>query len=95
MAQAGGYQSDDELTTVCLTFDVDAVSFWVETIRSASPSDISRGEFGPLVGVPRILKLLAVHDVPATFFVPAATASSFSETVGQIASAGHEARGPR
>jgi peptidoglycan/xylan/chitin deacetylase (PgdA/CDA1 family) len=76
--------------TVCLTFDVDAVSLWTSTFRSSSPSDISRGEFGPRVGVPRILDLLAHRNICATFFVPAVTARQFPELVREVADRGHE-----
>jgi len=75
---------------VCLTFDLDAVSLWTATFRSTSPSDLSRGEFGPAVAVPRILELLASRGLSATFFVPAITARQFSATIREIAAAGHE-----
>jgi peptidoglycan/xylan/chitin deacetylase (PgdA/CDA1 family) len=75
---------------VCLTFDVDAVSLWTATFRSASPSEISRGEFSANVAVPRILDLLERHDIPATFFVPAITARQFRGAIESIAAAGHE-----
>ncbi len=76
--------------SVCLTFDLDAVSLWLTTFRSQSPSAISRGEYGPLVGVPRILDLLAKHSVPATFFVPGSIAELYPQTVEAIVAAGHE-----
>jgi peptidoglycan/xylan/chitin deacetylase (PgdA/CDA1 family) len=40
--------------------------------------------------VPRILKLLAAYDLPATFFVPGHTAESFPTIVESILAAGHE-----
>jgi peptidoglycan/xylan/chitin deacetylase (PgdA/CDA1 family) len=81
---------DAHRLTVCLSFDLDAVSFWTTTLRSVSPSDISRGEFGPRTAMPRILDLLAAHGVPATFFVPAVTARQFPATVHAAVAAGHE-----
>lgn len=81
---------DARRLTVCLTFDLDAVSFWTTTLRSVSPSDISRGEFGPRTAMPRILDLLDTHGVPATFFVPAVTARQFPDAVRAAAAAGHE-----
>ena len=55
---------------VLLSFDVDN-----ETIALApgNPSigDLSRGEYGARVGLPRILEVLDRHDVPASFFIPA------------------------
>jgi peptidoglycan/xylan/chitin deacetylase (PgdA/CDA1 family) len=76
--------------TVCLTFDFDAVSLWTQSFRSTSPSDISRGEFGPRTGLPRILALLERRRLPATFFVPAITARQFPDSVHAIVAGGHE-----
>jgi peptidoglycan/xylan/chitin deacetylase (PgdA/CDA1 family) len=75
---------------ICLTFDVDGVSLWTGTFRTKSPSDVSRGEFAALAGVPRVLDLLSAHDIPATFFVPAVTAGQFRATIMSICAAGHE-----
>lgn len=74
--------------TVALTFDHDALSSPVD--RGEGPVLRSRGEFGPRVGVPRILDLLARHEIRATFFVPGHTAVTFPESVGSIVAAGHE-----
>ncbi|MGK9286938.1 polysaccharide deacetylase [Sinorhizobium meliloti] len=78
------------MTTVCLTFDFDAVSLWISTMRQTSATPISRGEYGALVGLPRVLSLLAAKDVRATFFVPAHTAAAFPSQTLQIRDAGHE-----
>jgi len=78
------------MTTVCLTFDFDALSIWLSTFKLTSPTPLSRGEYGARVGLPRVLALLARHRVPATFFVPAHTAASFPDAVRAIAGAGHE-----
>jgi peptidoglycan/xylan/chitin deacetylase (PgdA/CDA1 family) len=51
---------------------------------------MSHQAYGPLVGVPRILDLLADYPLPATFFVPGLTADRYPETVAAIAEAGHE-----
>lgn len=77
-------------TTVCLTFDFDAVSLWIGTFRLTTPTPVSRGEYGARVGVPRILRLLEKHGIPATFFVPGHTAAVFADAVGAVAGAGHE-----
>jgi peptidoglycan/xylan/chitin deacetylase (PgdA/CDA1 family) len=76
--------------TVCLTFDFDALSVWLGDDPHATPAMLSRGEYGARVGVPRILKMLAAHDLPATFFVPGHTAESFPNVVESILAAGHE-----
>ncbi len=78
------------MTTVCLTFDFDAVSIWVSSFRQTSPTPLSRGEFGAEVGIARILAMLARQRVPATFFTPAHTARSFPEKVRALVEAGHE-----
>ena len=46
--------------------------------------------FGPRVGVPRLLALLADHNLRASFFVPGFTADRYPATVDAILSAGHE-----
>jgi peptidoglycan/xylan/chitin deacetylase (PgdA/CDA1 family) len=78
------------MTTVCLSFDFDGMAIWVSTFRQATPTPLSRGEYGARVGVPRILALLESCAVPATFFVPAHTAASFPDAVAAIHGAGHE-----
>jgi peptidoglycan-N-acetylglucosamine deacetylase len=78
------------MTTICLTFDFDAVSIWLSTFKQTSASPVSRGEFGPRVGVPRLLEMLARKGVKATFFVPAHTAVSFPDATRSIQQHGHE-----
>ena len=78
------------MTTVCLTFDFDAVSLWVSTFRQTSATPVSRGEFGANVGLGRVLDLLAEKGVKATFFVPAHTAASYPDQTRRILAAGHE-----
>ena len=51
---------------------------------------MSHQRYGPLVGVPRILELLADLGVPATFFVPGTVAERYPRAVERIAAAGHE-----
>jgi peptidoglycan/xylan/chitin deacetylase (PgdA/CDA1 family) len=80
----------DKPYTVCLTFDFDALSVWLGGRFSATPAMLSRGEYGARVGVPRILRLLASYDIPATFFVPGHTIDSFPEAIEAILAAGHE-----
>ena len=46
-------------STVCLTFDFDALSVWLAYDR-VTPAMLGRGEFGARVGVPRVLDLLAL-----------------------------------
>ena len=73
---------------VALTFDHDAISSDVE--KGHRPFDRSIGEFGPRVGLPRILGILAREGVPATFFVPVHTALTWPESLAAIVAGGHE-----
>lgn len=78
------------MTTACLTFDFDALSIWISTFRQTTPTPLSRGEFGGRVGMIRILDLLARHQIPATFFVPAHSAASFPHAIERMVAEGHE-----
>jgi peptidoglycan-N-acetylglucosamine deacetylase len=76
----------------CLTFDMDAeaavLTADISSISRMSP--MSHQSYGPLVGVPRILGLLARHDLRATFFIPGYSAHRYPEVVRAVAEAGHE-----
>lgn len=78
------------MTSICLTFDFDAVALWVSSFRQTTATPVSRGEYGARVGVPRILDLLERKGIAATFFVPAHTAASFPEALKAIVGRGHE-----
>ena len=75
-----------------LSFDVDAETpVLVEGRRHADNAGVmSHQAYGPLVGVPRILDLLAEYSLPATFFVPGLTAERYPQAVERILEAGHE-----
>ena len=75
-----------------LSFDVDAETpILVEGRRHADNAGVmSHQAYGPLVGVPRILEVLADYGLPATFFVPGLTADRYPQTVERILEAGHE-----
>ena len=74
---------------VCLSFDVDAMSSWINSMKSTNIPTLSRGEFGAHV-IPRILEMLRRCGVTATFFVPGHTALAFPDAVRAIVAAGHE-----
>jgi peptidoglycan-N-acetylglucosamine deacetylase len=78
--------------TAVLSFDVDAETvILVEGRRYAeNPTMMSHQAYGPTVGVPRILSLLAEYGVPATFFVPGYTADRYPGAVERILEAGQE-----
>jgi peptidoglycan/xylan/chitin deacetylase (PgdA/CDA1 family) len=76
-------------STICLTFDFDALSVWYG-YENTTPAMLARGEYGARVGVPRLLNLLAEQQLPATFFIPGHTIESFPEMVEAILQADHE-----
>ncbi len=73
-----------------LTFDFDSASVWMESFGKKSPVYVSRGEYGSVVGVPRILALLDKYNLKTTFFVPGHTADTYPEAVKEIIAHGHE-----
>src|SRR6478752_4462855 len=75
---------------VSLTFDLDAEAGWIGTGRPYGRrlSALSEGRFGVVRGTPRLLDLLAQHQIQATFFVPGYTASLYPDTVRAIVAAG-------
>jgi peptidoglycan/xylan/chitin deacetylase (PgdA/CDA1 family) len=74
---------------VCLTFDFDAISGWIAR-GMTSPSPISRGEFGPHVGAPRILDLLERHGIRSSWYIPGHTLETYPDACRRVADAGHE-----
>ncbi len=75
-----------------LSFDVDAESpILAEGRRYAGHAmAMTHQAFGPRVGVPRLLALLAEYRLKATFFIPGLTADRYPETVEAVLAAGHE-----
>lgn len=75
-----------------LCFDVDGET----TALSENPelarrrTLMSQCEYGPKIGVPRLLGLLKHLEVPATFFVPAYIAERHPKMVEAIVAGGHE-----
>jgi peptidoglycan-N-acetylglucosamine deacetylase len=80
------------LIEAILSFDVDAETpILVEGRRYADNAGVmSHQAYGPIVGLPRILDLLADYSLPATFFVPGLTAERYPQAVERILEAGHE-----
>ena len=68
---------------VALSFDLDSETGFLRS-GLTSPQPLSRGEYGPRVGVPRILRLLETQSVPATFFIPAVSGQLHPEAVDAI-----------
>lgn len=80
----------DTTPTICIGFDFDAICVWPGSFGLTGATAISRGEFGPRVAMPRILRLLERENVKATFFTPGHTVESFPEVCAAIVEAGHE-----
>lgn len=74
---------------VCLTFDFDAISGFIARGQT-SPSWISRGEYGPRVGAPRLLALLKKYGIRSTWFIPGHTIETFPQACEKVVTAGHE-----
>jgi len=74
------------------TFDVDAESaaLAIDPTSGRRMSVMSHQAYGPLVGVPRLLRMLERHGVRSTFFVPGFTALRHPGVVRDIVAAGHE-----
>lgn len=74
---------------VALSFDSDHES---NELRDGGGSigRLSWGQYGNRVAVPRILDLLARHDVKASFFVPAVIARLYPDEQQRIVGEGHE-----
>ena len=80
--------SEPPRLTIALTFDFDAFSAQVD--RGDGPYARSTGEYGVRVGLPRVLGLLARHEIHSTFFVPGHAAATFPASVAAIVAGGHE-----
>jgi peptidoglycan/xylan/chitin deacetylase (PgdA/CDA1 family) len=81
---------DGGRVAVALSFDVDNAT----ATLSQGVLDyevISRGEYGAVDGLPRILRLLDKHQLPASFFIPAVSAALHPQMIKDIqASNRHE-----
>lgn len=81
---------------VMLTFDVDAETLWTagdatdSSVNHLRPTLMSQASYGPLVAIPRILKMLNDYDIKSTFFIPGATVVKYPEMVAEINRCGHE-----
>jgi peptidoglycan/xylan/chitin deacetylase (PgdA/CDA1 family) len=81
----------DARVAVGLSFDVDNASAALST-GNLDYEILSRGEYGAVDGLPRILRTVERHQVPSSFFIPAVSALLHPHMVKDIqASAlGHE-----
>ncbi len=77
---------------VTLSFDLDAETLWWDDPEAMTGpvGPVSQGAYGPGVALPKILGLLARHQLKATFFVPSWVAERYPEAIRAIAAGGHE-----
>lgn len=75
-----------------LGFDMDAedVALTTDPASRHRLSVMSHQAYGPVTGVPRILDLLARHDLTATFFCPGYTAERYPDLLRRVRDDGHE-----
>lgn len=68
---------------VALSFDIDNST---PTLARAVPGSepMSRGQYGAIDGLPRILRVLDKENVPASFFIPAVSAALNPEMISSI-----------
>ena len=71
---------------VGLSFDVDNATATLST-GNLDYEILSRGEYGAVDGLPRLLKILDRQQVPASFFIPAASAVLHPIVIKDIQSA--------
>lgn len=75
---------------LAVTVDFDAHSVWMGSLGLTSPSYLSRGEFGAVDGVRRLLDLFRDLDLRTTWFVPGHTLETFTDQALAVRDAGHE-----
>jgi peptidoglycan/xylan/chitin deacetylase (PgdA/CDA1 family) len=75
---------------VLLSFDVDNETVWLRN-GDTGIGGLSEGQYGARRALPRILKLLDEHEIPASFFGPAMSFTLAPEMIEQIQASGrHE-----
>lgn len=77
---------------VSLTFDVDAEAGFLGDSPTFARrlTSLSEGRFSVTRGVPRILEMLARHQIKGSFFVPGYTAQQHPGLIEQLLKGGHE-----
>ena len=84
---------DGNQCALVLSFDFDSESAYVRRFPNAAATRLDGVEerrFGPRTGVPRILRFLEKHQLPASFYVPGFTIEHYPEVVKSVRDAGHE-----
>lgn len=83
---------DGRRMALILSFDIDAETLWLtrNPVNERHLVNMSRGLYATRQALPRILKLLDVEGMRATFFTTAYTAKIHPEIIKYIADEGHE-----
>ena len=74
---------DGGRVAVALSFDIDNAAGNLAR-GDLRPEALSRGEYGAMDGLPRVLRVLDKHAVPATFFIPAVSAILHPQMIPDI-----------
>jgi len=87
-----GLWPEDVQCVVNLGFDVDGGISWVYNRGKIEdrPVLMTMGEYGPLTGLDRILRLLEEYDIRASFYIPGYVAETHQSIVPDILARGHE-----
>ena len=75
---------------LCFDVDGETTALSEDTTLANRRTLMSQCEYGPRIGVPRLLGLLAHLEVPATFFIPAYIAEQHPRMVQAVVEGGHE-----
>jgi peptidoglycan/xylan/chitin deacetylase (PgdA/CDA1 family) len=75
-----------------ISFDVDGPSGMMNRDPRVAEMSSTRsmGEYGPIVGAPRILELLRRESIPASFYFPGWVAERYPRLVERVRDEGHE-----
>lgn len=81
---------DGKRIAIMMAFDLDAETLWERRGDNDHITNMSRGTYGAVQGVPRILDMMDKHNAKGTFFVPGMTAVRYPALIQEIAACGHE-----
>lgn len=75
-----------------ITFNLNAELFWLQLDEECTdmPKTLSMGQYGMNRGLDRVLDVLEIRKIKATFFTPGWVAENYSDKIIAIKQAGHE-----
>lgn len=74
---------------VLISYDADHETPYLRDGHT-SPGSLAQGEYGSRSAVPRILDMLARHEIPTSFYVPAVSALLHPKDIDAYVEGGHE-----